>query len=192
VYAVGWLIVWVLLALAGGVAIGVAVTRAKTHRTADRVRELEDQLAGARRELDDYRAEVVTQFGATARKFQSLNEAYTDLHLQLARSSSILCGASSGPLLAAPPGHQDLIAPDPAQGEPPLTLAEDPDGSAAAADDITADPVAADPDPATAETAETAEMTAEAIAEPAGEPPDRTAEPRPEPETASAEENTRR
>jgi uncharacterized membrane-anchored protein YhcB (DUF1043 family) len=124
VYGVGWLVMWAILALAAGVAIGAGVARGKSHRSADRVRELERQLETAHRALEDYRAEVIDQFSATARKFQSLNEAYGELHQQLARSSSILCGEHGGPLLPAPHGQQELIA-------APITTEPAPDISVA-------------------------------------------------------------
>ena len=108
-YGLGWLIVWALLGVAGGFGIGFAVTRSRSSQAAGRTRELENELASARSELDSYRQQVVAQFSETARKFQSLNDAYTDLHQQLAKSSSILCGDGAGPLLQAPQGHQDLI-----------------------------------------------------------------------------------
>ena len=108
-YGLGWLIVSALLGVAGGFGIGFAVARSRSSRAAGRTRELENELASARSELDSYRQQVVAQFSETARKFQSLNDAYTDLHQQLAKSSSILCGDVAGPLLQAPQGHQDLI-----------------------------------------------------------------------------------
>jgi uncharacterized membrane-anchored protein YhcB (DUF1043 family) len=112
VYGLGWLIVWTLMGAAGGLAIGLALARRQSNQTADQARQLETELATSRRELDTYRHEVVAQFSDTARKFQSLNDAYTDLHQQLAKSSSILCGDIGGPLLQAPQGHQDLIPAD--------------------------------------------------------------------------------
>jgi uncharacterized membrane-anchored protein YhcB (DUF1043 family) len=108
VYGVEWLIGLGLLALAAGLGGGYLLA-GRIGSGAGRVRELEAELASARQELGAYRQEVVAQFSETARKFQSLNDSYTDLHQQLAKSSSILCKDVSGPLLAAPAGHQDLI-----------------------------------------------------------------------------------
>jgi uncharacterized membrane-anchored protein YhcB (DUF1043 family) len=118
VYGLEWLIVWSLIGLAGGIAIGVALARRGSGRTADRARQLESDLAASRRELDAYRQEVMTQFGETARRFQTLNDAYTELHQQLAKSSSVLCGDLGGTLLEAPRGHQDLIPASVRNGAP--------------------------------------------------------------------------
>ncbi|MDZ7668232.1 MAG: DUF1043 family protein [Gammaproteobacteria bacterium] len=91
------------------VGLGCGYFMAARRGSAGRARQLEAQLTTARQELDDYRSEVVAQFSETARKFQTLNDSYTDLHEQLAKSSSVLCGDVTGPLLQAPNGHQDLI-----------------------------------------------------------------------------------
>jgi uncharacterized membrane-anchored protein YhcB (DUF1043 family) len=106
VYGAEWLIGLALLGGLAGLAGGYLLAG---RNGGNRQRELEAQLSSARRELGDYRQEVVQQFSETARKFQALNDSYTDLHEQLARSSSVLCGDISGPLLEAPAGHQDLI-----------------------------------------------------------------------------------
>lgn len=106
-YGAEWLIGLGVLGLAVGLGCGYFL--AARRGSAGRARQLEAQLTAARQELDDYRNEVVAQFSETARKFQTLNDSYTDLHEQLARSSSVLCGDLTGPLLQAPDGHQDLI-----------------------------------------------------------------------------------
>ncbi len=106
-YGAEWLIGLGVLGLAIGLGCGYLL--AARHGSAGRARQLEAQLTAARQELDDYRNEVVAQFSETARKFQTLNDSYTDLHEQLAKSSSVLCGDLTGPLLEAPSGHQDLI-----------------------------------------------------------------------------------
>jgi uncharacterized membrane-anchored protein YhcB (DUF1043 family) len=113
VYGLEWLIVAALLGVAAGAGAGVALAARRSETAVGRARELEGQLTSARAELRQYRQEAVAQFTETARKFQSLNDAYTDLHRQLAMSSSILCGDISGPLLEPPLGHQSLLAPDP-------------------------------------------------------------------------------
>ena len=107
-YGAEWLIGLGLLGLVTGLGGGYLLAT-RVGAGAGRLRELEAELERARRELTDYRQEVVAQFSETARKFQTLNDSYTDLHQQLARSSSILCGDVTGPLLAAPAGHQDLL-----------------------------------------------------------------------------------
>lgn len=106
-YGAEWLIGLGVLGLAVGLGCGYFL--AARRGSPGRARQLEAQLTAARQELDDYRNEVVAQFSETARKFQTLNDSYTDLHEQLAKSSSVLCGDLTGPLLQAPDGHQDLI-----------------------------------------------------------------------------------
>jgi uncharacterized membrane-anchored protein YhcB (DUF1043 family) len=108
VYGAEWLIGLGLLGLVAGLGGGFLLAN-RAGAGGSRARELESQLESARHELESYRQEVVNQFSETARKFQTLNDSYTDLHQQLAKSSSILCGDVSGELLAAPSGHQDLI-----------------------------------------------------------------------------------
>lgn len=107
-YGAEWLIGLGVLGLLAGVGAGYLLAT-RTGPGGSRARELEAQLAAARQELDDYRQQVVAEFSETARKFQTLNDSYTDLHQQLARSSQVLCGDITGPLLEAPQGHQDLI-----------------------------------------------------------------------------------
>lgn len=111
-YGVTWLagltLIGIVVGLAGGWFLAV-----RSGRYNLRVETLEAELATARRQLDDYRQQVVAEFSETARKFQTLNDAYTDLHRHLARSSSELCGDVSGPLLAAPQGHQDVLIAEP-------------------------------------------------------------------------------
>lgn len=127
-YGLGWVVATGLI----GVVIGLAggwLLAGRSGRYSQRVETLESELAAARRELDDYRGRVVDEYRETARKFQTLNDAYTDLHRQLAKSSSTLCGDVSGPLLAAPAGHQDLLGEGPpadVEGEPPAHDAAEP------------------------------------------------------------------
>ncbi|HEX7037983.1 MAG TPA: DUF1043 family protein [Pseudomonadales bacterium] len=131
-YGFEWLIVMTLLGLAAGAVGGYLLAR-QLGAGGQRLRELEEQLAAARRQYEDYRHEVVTQFSETARKFQTLNDSYTDLHRQLAKSSSILCGDVSGPLLAAPSGHQDLLTDRSREPGEPAATAETADAASAAA-----------------------------------------------------------
>jgi uncharacterized membrane-anchored protein YhcB (DUF1043 family) len=125
VYGLGWLVALGLI----GVVIGLAggwFLAGRSGRYSLRVEALEAELASARRELGDYRQQVVEEFSETARKFQTLNDAYTDLHRQLAQSSSVLCGDVGAPLLKAPDGHQDLLA-----GEHDESLSPDEESAAA-------------------------------------------------------------
>lgn len=107
-YGVEWLIglgILGSLAAAGGYLLG----RRGSGTGSRRVQALERELAQARQELADYRREVATQFSETARKFRTLNESYSDLHQQLARSSNLLCGDAAGPLLPGPAEPQVLL-----------------------------------------------------------------------------------
>ncbi len=120
-YGLEWLIVLGLLGLTAGGGAGFLIAR-RSGAGGARVRQLEADLETARQEHADYRQEVVGQFRETARKFQTLNDSYTDLHAQLARSASVLCGDASGPLLAAPAGHQDLLPAGSRGDAPPATV----------------------------------------------------------------------
>jgi len=108
VYGVEWLILLGFIGLAVGGGLGFALA----NRGSAGRKQLESDLHTARDELQQYRQAVVQEFSDTARKFQTLNDAYRDLHEQLARSSSALCGDITGPLLEAPAGHQDVIPAD--------------------------------------------------------------------------------
>lgn len=163
-YGLTWLIGAGLVGVVAGLAGGWFLAAARG-RAGARIAELEEALAKAERQLDDYRAQVLAEFSDTARKFQTLNDAYTDLHQQLARSSSVLCGDVSGPLLAAPAGHQDLLAAElreesadaaPEDEEPAPNPGADPDEET---------PEASSPDPAEART----DPATDPAAKPAGE-----------------------
>ena len=103
---VEWLIAGGLLAL--GLAIGLGIGLFISRKTG-KVRDLQNQLDSTQSELDEYREQVVTQFSETAHKFKTLNDAYVDLHQQLANSASALCGNAAGPLLEAPGSVEKLI-----------------------------------------------------------------------------------
>ncbi len=107
-YGVEWFISLGILGVAAA-AGGYLVGRRGSGTGSRRVEALETALAQARQELADYRREVATQFSETARKFRTLNESYSDLHQQLARSSSLLCGDAAGPLLPGPAEPQVLL-----------------------------------------------------------------------------------
>ncbi len=110
---VEWLIAGGLLAL--GLVLGLGIGLFISRKTG-KMRDLQEQLQGSESELKEYREQVVTQFSETARKFKSLNDAYTDLHQQLAESASALCGNAAGPLLEAPAGAEKLLTAE-ASGE---------------------------------------------------------------------------
>lgn len=104
---IGWIIVVGLLAAAGGFLTARATGAGR------KANELQTQLDASRNELeskqielDKYRNEVFEQFGATAQKFKTLNDSYHDLHRQLAKSASVLCGeVEANALLEAPPSE---------------------------------------------------------------------------------------
>ncbi len=86
-----------LLAVAGGFFI------ARVTGSGRKLKDLQAQFEAKQAELDDYRREVFEQFGETARKFKTLNDSYVDLHQQLAKSASLLCGdLAADSLLEAP------------------------------------------------------------------------------------------
>ena len=173
---VEWLFAGGLLAL--GLAIGLGIGLFISRKTG-KVRDLQDQLASTQSELDEYREQVVTQFSETAHKFKTLNEAYVDLHQQLANSASALCGNAAGPLLEAPGSIEKLIpaeAADEASLETSLetSLEASPEASPEAQIRTSAASEEAGPDSEKASEAVTTAATdssAEADAETSGEPP---------------------
>ena len=83
--------------LAGGYLIG------RFTGTGGRALELESELETSQNDLDQYKEQVYQEFGETAKKFEKLQETYTELHTQLAQSAENLCGSQLvGPMLAAP------------------------------------------------------------------------------------------
>ncbi len=83
--------------LAGGYLIG------RFTGTGGRALELESELQNSQDNLDQYKEKVYQEFGETAKKFEKLQETYSELHTQLAQSAETLCGSQLvGPMLAAP------------------------------------------------------------------------------------------
>jgi len=144
---VEWLIAGGLLAL--GLVLGLGIGLFISRKTG-KVRDLQEQLQGSQSELKEYREQVVTQFSETARKFKTLNDAYSDLHQQLAESASALCGNSAGPLLEAPAGAEKLPTAE-ATGATSAEPSTEPSTKASAESEETAQVSEADAD-ATAET----------------------------------------
>ncbi len=157
---VEWLIAGGLLAL--GLAIGLGIGLFISRKTG-KVRDLQDQLASTQSELDEYREQVVTQFSETAHKFKTLNEAYVDLHQQLANSASALCGNAAGPLLEAPGSIEKLIPAEAADEASPEAQIR----TSAASEEAGPDSEKASEAVTTAAT----DSSAEADAETSGEPP---------------------
>lgn len=129
-------------------AIGIAALAAGFYfgrytGTGAKAGEFEQQLNESQQELQDYREEVYQQFGETAKKFERLQETYTDLHAQLANSAEVLCaGKGVGPLLTGALATAAIAAPE----EEAETVVEDlteseeyPEESAEAEDIIVAE-----------------------------------------------------
>jgi len=127
VYSLAWLVVVGVIGAVLGGWLGHLVARVRS-KAGERIEDLEAELESARGEISEYRREVFDQFTETARKFRSLDESYNDLHRQLAKSASLLCGEAVGPLLEAP----DPVVNEPdetddeteADGEVPILVAE--------------------------------------------------------------------
>ena len=81
-----------LIVLVGTLAVAGGFFIARLTGSGRKVKELQMQLEAKQAELDEYRREVFEQFGETAKKFKTLNDSYVDLHAQLAKSASLLCG----------------------------------------------------------------------------------------------------
>lgn len=90
-----------IIALLVGFLIGLAMGR--TVLRGKRSLNTEAELQASQEALTNYRAEVYDQFAQTARKFDTLNESYNDLHRHLASSANVLLGDGiSTPLLRGP------------------------------------------------------------------------------------------
>ena len=96
-----WLIGVGLSALVIGLLVGLAMGR--TVFRGKKSLDTEAELAAAQDAMKEYRAEVYDQFAETARKFDTLNDSYNDLHRHLASSANVLLGDGiSTPLLRGP------------------------------------------------------------------------------------------
>ena len=93
-----WLIGAIVFTGIVGFLIGYWSTRSSGSK--GEIERLESQLVETHAAFETYKKEVVEEFGETAVKFRALNEMYVDLHKQLAKSASALCGeTAAGPLL---------------------------------------------------------------------------------------------
>lgn len=100
-YELEWLIGVGIGALIIGLLIGLVL--GQTLFRSKKTRDVEQELETAQEALKDYRAEVYDQFAETARKFDTLNDSYNDLHRHLASSANTLLGdGMSAPLLRGP------------------------------------------------------------------------------------------
>ncbi len=142
-YDMQWLVGTGVIAGVLGILIGLGIARmgGRTRRA----QELEAELEASQEELKSYKAEVFSQFGETARKFERLNESYADLHKQLATSASVLCAdMDSSALLAGPDSGTNKETTLDATATPSTDSDPDLDTNNAPADEVTADEATAD------------------------------------------------
>ncbi|MEM7280305.1 MAG: DUF1043 family protein [Pseudomonadota bacterium] len=100
-YDLTTLIVISLCLLVAGLAGGYYIGRFTG--TGRKAVELESELKNSQDDLDSYKEQVYAEFGETAKKFERLQDTYSELHAQLAKSAESLCdGKLAGSLLAAP------------------------------------------------------------------------------------------
>lgn len=121
-----WVAGVAIAALLLGLLLGVVLGRSSF--SGRKTRDLEEELEASRKALEDYRSEVYDQFAETARKFETLNTSYNDLHRHLASSASTLLGDGGGAPLLKGPTESPL----------PESSGETIDGDAAPVDDETA------------------------------------------------------
>jgi len=86
--------IWLILAsmLAVGVLVGYFMGRSKGDTSAPKVQELEESIAQANQEMQDYRGQVTGHFEKTANLFNQLTNDYREVYEHLANSSEQLCG----------------------------------------------------------------------------------------------------
>lgn len=177
-----WLIGIGLGALVIGLLLGLAMGR--TVFRGKKSLDMEAELEAAQEALKDYRAEVYDQFAETARKFDTLNESYNDLHRHLASSANVLLGDGvSTPLLRGPAEASDAEG---AQANEPVADDDSIEGEAQPVetppDTDAAEPKASEPEPEPEETNSTAEPAPEGAADTTATPESsKGAEPAPKP-----------
>ncbi len=133
-YELHWLIGVGVGALLLGAIIGLALGR--TLIRSRKTKDLEASLETAETALRDYRAEVYDQFAETARKFETLNESYHELHRHLASSANVLLGEGiSTPLLRGP------AEAEPAKPAPASNAQAEPAPQSVASEAATAEPM---------------------------------------------------
>ena len=86
--------IWLILAsmLAVGVLVGYFMGRSKGDTSLPKVQELEQSIAQANQEMQDYRGQVTGHFEKTANLFNQLTNDYREVYEHLANSSEQLCG----------------------------------------------------------------------------------------------------
>ena len=89
-YDATWLWGVGLIALAGGIALGILVAYFLLPLSR-RAKELETELESLRGELDEYRGQVTRHFATTSNLFHDLTTRYRTLYDHLARGAEDLC-----------------------------------------------------------------------------------------------------
>ncbi len=86
--------IWLILAsmLAVGILFGFFIGRSKGDTSAPKVQELEQSIAQANQEMQEYRGQVTGHFEKTANLFNQLTNDYREVYEHLANSSEQLCG----------------------------------------------------------------------------------------------------
>jgi len=102
-----WLLFISMFAVGG--LVGYALSRAKSDNMG-KVRELEQNLADAQQEMNDYKTEVGQHFGKTAQLFNNLTDDYRAVYEHLATGSQTLCGDKIAQIVSEVPEKKLLDA----------------------------------------------------------------------------------
>ncbi|MCC6302142.1 MAG: DUF1043 family protein [Gammaproteobacteria bacterium] len=111
-----WLILGLLLGLAGGFLLGWNGGPARQSRKVDR------ELKDTRDELVSYRDRVVTHFASTADLVNAMSANYAALHRQLTQDAQALCNGREPSLKAISLNEGGAGESAPAQGTLPLPV----------------------------------------------------------------------
>ena len=101
---------WIIGTGVGGLLLGgwIGLVMGRSRGNEHEIERLTAELAQAETALETYRTEVYEEFAETAVKFKALNDSYTGLHEQLARSAAVLCGEPVANALLEGPEQQAL------------------------------------------------------------------------------------
>jgi hypothetical protein len=111
--------IWLLAGIAAlaAFAIGMAVGRSASRRTAARARELEARLTSAEDEMARYRSQVSEHFSETSTLLRDLTLQYRNVYEHLAEGARTLC-PEGAQLLAPSLAEAALPAGTPEEGQP--------------------------------------------------------------------------
>lgn len=129
---------WAAIALAGAAGWGLGFVGTRRSARAARLRELEQELEEARRELASYRERVAGHFTETSKHLRDLALQYRTVYEHLADGARTLCPDAAVPIEAGLPSS--LLSEGSAS-------AAEPGSSAAPAPEDFAEPAATPPDP---------------------------------------------